>query len=69
MNTKTIIATAQATDTIALRITADAYGWYVTHIFTDGSEIWDCKSYNSEAKARAAANGEWTRLRNAERAA
>ncbi len=62
----TTIATVPATATHTIHITADCYGWDVIIELTAGeltghSAVFS--SHSSEAKARAAANREYARLR------
>jgi hypothetical protein len=66
MNTKTI-ATAQATETITIRVKLDAASgeYFLTHTLANGTEHWDGASYLTEAEVRQAANSEWLRLRSA----
>lgn len=73
MNTSKRIATAQATPKHTIHIDADCYGWYVIVELTGGSHNGAAEAigriHSSEAAARAAANREYTRLRDAERIA
>jgi len=66
---QSIVAEVPATDNITLRITATVYGWSITHLFADGAEVWDGRTYTSEANVREAANREWVRLREAAKVA
>lgn len=61
-----VIAEATATEGITIRIIANAYGWAVTTIHADGAEVWDGRYWNTEARARAAANRLWAHIRSAE---
>lgn len=64
------IATAKATPKHTIHVDADAYGWHVVIELTSGpfagSSEPTGRSHNSEASARAAANREYARLRQAE---
>lgn len=66
MNTKTI-ATVQINDRLGIKIILDLESGDFLVLGTVGdAEIWDGRSYLTEAKAREAANREYARLRTFE---